>query len=388
MKASATAAGACRTRSEPWSARASRSTTARAWPSSTAASALLRERRQRRLAGERGSPRGTPPPTRAPGAAPAARRGRRRCPIPPRSRGAAAGGRAAAGPTPRRSRCRRGTRAPRPHAPGPRLQIQYFATAVAMRANAASAGSCARRSYARASRSAVTVAASDSTQRSASTLRISGCSASGAPNATRCAAWCVACSTACRMPGRRAEDAVEPRVDDHLDDRRARRALPRRRAAPSAPSSSISLDAFERSPSLSLSRSMRKPLREPSGSTRGRRKHDRPRGRLREHEERVAHRRRAEPLLPVERRTRRRRPAARGRVRADVGAALPLGHRHADERAALLGRRPQAEVVLARREQRLPLRRERRAPTRAAPAPRRASSRSGTRGPPRPARRA
>src|SRR6478735_1794938 len=44
-----------------------------------------------------------------------------------------------------------------------------------------------------------------------------------------------------------------------------------------APHSSISLDAFERLPSLSLSRWIWKPaLRIPSGRTRGRAKHDRP----------------------------------------------------------------------------------------------------------------
>ena len=63
------------------------------------------------------------------------------------------------------------------------MQTQYFATAVASRRNGASASS-----YARAIRIAVTVAASDSTQRSASTFCWSGCSESSLPKAERYAA--------------------------------------------------------------------------------------------------------------------------------------------------------------------------------------------------------
>ena len=96
----------------------------------------------------------------------------------------------------------------------------------------------------------------------------------------------------------------------------------------SAPSSRISADALERFPSLSFSRSIRKP-----GCAPFEEEARDPGRRLREHEERVGHRRRAEPLVPVE------LPGlaapARGRlVRADVGAALPLGHRHPAERVA------------------------------------------------------
>src|SRR5829696_2566209 len=64
-----------------------------------------------------------------------------------------------------------------------RLQTQYLRTAVAIRRKPSSPSSKAR-----ASRSAETVAASDSTQRSARTFRISGWSTSGAPNAERWAA--------------------------------------------------------------------------------------------------------------------------------------------------------------------------------------------------------
>ncbi len=60
------------------------------------------------------------------------------------------------------------------------------------------AGGTARPPRRRRARAAArsTVAASDSTQRSASTFCISGCSVSTRPNAARCAAWCVASATA------------------------------------------------------------------------------------------------------------------------------------------------------------------------------------------------
>src|ERR1700710_542536 len=90
--------------------------------------------------------------------------------------------------------------------------------------------------------------------------------------------------------------------------------------------SSISLDAFERLPSLSFSRLMRKRLRSPSGVKRGSRKHDSP-------------------------------PSAWASTRNTslVGAALALGHRHAAQRARLLVTRDQPRVVLERGELRHPL---------------------------------
>ena len=155
-----------------------------------------------------------------------------------------------------------------------------------------------------------------------------------------------------------------------------------------APSSSISLDAFERSPSLSFSRWMRKPLRVPSGSTRGSEEAREARRRLGEHEERVAHRRRAEPLVPVEHVLAAGRSAGDGRVRAHVGAALALGHRHPD-RARRASRPPAGGRSRTRATSAAaPTRRRASGAARAARARRRASSRSGTRGPPRPARRA
>jgi hypothetical protein len=133
-------------------------------------------------------------------------------------------------------------------------------------------------SNARARRIAVTVAASDSIARSASTTRISGWSASAAPNACRWAAWCRAWTVACRMV------AVAPSTQSSrvwvtmsMIVRTPRPSSPTSQA--SAPSSSISLEAFERLPSLSFRRTRRKPtLRSPSGSHRGTRKHDSPPG--------------------------------------------------------------------------------------------------------------
>ena len=72
-----------------------------------------------------------------------------------------------------------------PATTGPRLHTQYLLTAVARRLNNSSCSSSSGLSNARARRIAVTVAASDSMHRSASTLRISGWSISVLPNAAR-----------------------------------------------------------------------------------------------------------------------------------------------------------------------------------------------------------
>ena len=174
----------------------------------------------------------------------------------------------------------------------------------------------------------VTVAASDSTHRSASTFRIRGCSASMRPKADRCAAWWVASATARRI--RAVEPSTQssrvwltisrivwrprPSAPTRLGRRRRRaRSRPRRwsgcRACPSA----------ARSGSPACGRSTRK-QESPAGACASTRKASR-------------HRRRAEPLVAVE------DPgvpfAARCRlVRAYVGTTLALGHRHAAERVA------------------------------------------------------
>ena len=113
----------------------------------------------------------------------------------------------------------------------------------------------------------------------------------------------------------------------------------------SASSNSTSADAFERLPSLSLSRSMRIALRVPSSSQRGISRHVSPSSRLREHEMRVALRRGEEPLVAAHRVVVAGARCRRA-VRAHVRAPLPLGHAHADERGALRrdGQRPRVVV--------------------------------------------
>ncbi|SED09485.1 hypothetical protein SAMN04490356_6892 [Streptomyces melanosporofaciens] len=152
------------------------------------------------------------------------------------------------------------------------MHTQYLLTASPSLRSAASPSSPASaRSRAVASRIASVVAASDSTARSASTLRISGWSTSSAPNARRCSAWCSACRSPARMPA--AEPMTQSsRVTLTISTmvRTPRPGSPTRQAM--ADSYSISADAFERLPSLFLSRISRSGLRLPSGSTRGTRK--------------------------------------------------------------------------------------------------------------------
>ncbi len=126
-----------------------------------------------------------------------------------------------------------------------------------------------------------------------------------------------------------------------------------------APRNSTSLEALERLPSLSLSRWMWKALRSPSGVQRGIRKQEMPESvwaRTRKASHIGAEQNHLWPTQLVL----GARPAAvqrrrRGRVGADVGAALLLGHRHPAERAALALGRHRALVVVEREEARLPL---------------------------------
>ena len=84
------------------------------------------------------------------------------------------------------------------HTAGARLQTQYLTTGVSTRrSSVASSSSCA--SKARARRMVSMTAASHSSARSASTLRISGCSLSSRPNARRPREWWIACETHCRI---------------------------------------------------------------------------------------------------------------------------------------------------------------------------------------------
>ena len=140
------------------------------------------------------------------------------------------------------------------------------------------------------------VAASDSTHRSASTFCISGWSISVLPNAARCAAWCVARATPLRMP------VAEPSTQSSrvwltisMIVGTPRPSSPSMRAQ--APSNSTSLEALERFPSLSFRRWRWNRLRVPSGQDARQHEARQAAVGLRQHEEHVAHRRRAEPLV-------------------------------------------------------------------------------------------
>ena len=188
---------------------------------------------------------------------------------------------------------------------GVALQTQYFATVVASRRNGTSSSS-----YARASRSASTVAASESMHRSASTFSISGCSASEASE--RRAMRGVMRGLRDRTPHQagRAEHAVEPRVHDHLDDRRDAATLladtPRPRALEPDLRRRVRAVAELVLQPVDVER-VAPAVREDARQQVARQ----PARRLREDEERVAHRRRAEPLVRRAASPRRLPPAAR-----------------------------------------------------------------------------
>ncbi len=212
------------------------------------------------------------------------------------------------------------------------MQIQYFATAVARRRNGRSSSSTAR-----ASRRAVALAASESRQRSASTFWCSGCSASRRPKAARCAAWCVASATARRM------SAVEPSTQ-------SRRVCATISMIVATPRPSSPSRAAQRVAELDLGRgvgavaelvleppdveAVAAPVREDARQHEARE----PAGGVREHEEDVAHRRRAEPLLARERVAAVRERLRARLVGAHVGASLPLRERHPGEETRLVCR--------------------------------------------------
>ena len=148
-----------------------------------------------------------------------------------------------------------------------RLQTQNFASGSAIRRSAASWGS-ARSSTAEASRSATTVAASDSTARSATTFCISGLSASSEPNAERWATCHDASDTARRIrPAEPSTQSSRVAATISMMVRTPRPSSPSRSAT--VPSNSSSDEALDRLPSLSLRRTTSSWLRVPSGSTRG-----------------------------------------------------------------------------------------------------------------------
>ncbi len=106
---------------------------------------------------------------------------------------------------------------------------------------------------------------------------MAGCSISVLPNALRCRAWWVASTSEVRMPAD-APITQSSRVMLTISTmvRTPRPSSPT--SQPVAPSYSISDDAFDLLPSLSLSRRKRIALRSPPGSTRGTRKQDSPPG--------------------------------------------------------------------------------------------------------------
>ena len=223
----------------------------------------------------------------------------------------------------------------------PRLQIQYFAGGRRdPRATASTASACASNAPAR--RIASAVAASDSSARSASTLRISGWSirlpaerardgARGGSPATRTA----------RMSPARAEHAIEAAIRSHLeDDRHAAPFVADEPRAGCVAELDLARVALDRSPSLSFSRWMRIALHLAVRREARQEEAGQSAGRLGEDQERVAHRRGEEPLVPDDRDTRARLTASRlRRVRAQIGAALLLGHSHPERHAALFARR-------------------------------------------------
>ena len=142
--------------------------------------------------------------------------------------------------------------------------------------------------------------------------------------------------------GRGADHAVQARVGDHLDDRRHAAALLPQPARGGA--AELDLGGRQRARAElvleALDLHARAALDDEAGEAGGG---------LGEHEEDVAHRRRAEPLVAGDLVVAvADRLGARG-VGAHVRAALLLGHRHPAQRAAL---------VVGQRQPRLPLRRQ------------------------------
>ena len=125
---------------------------------------------------------------------------------------------------------------------------------------------------------------------------------------------------------------------------------------PTTPASSISLEAFDRSPSLSFSRWIRIGLRPAVGPPAGDEEAAEPAGRLGQHQEAVGHGRRAEPFVAGKQVGARsvRIGLGPGRVGPDVGAALLFGQGHAAGHADLLGGGAVGRVVGGRADHRLP----------------------------------
>ena len=140
------------------------------------------------------------------------------------------------------------------------------------------------------------------------------------------------------------EHAVEARVRHHLDDRpdaapfladapRPRPFEPDLRRGVRAVAELALEPVDEERVALAVRQNPRQEVtREPARSPR-------------KHEERIAHRRRAKPLVPVQRHLAVPDRPRDGFGRSHIGAALPFRHRHPAERARLLGCRTQAWFV-------------------------------------------
>ncbi len=171
------------------------------------------------------------------------------------------------------------------------------------------------RRWRRPSASPAMVAASASTARSASTLRISGWSIRYAPNAFRCWAWWMARVRPGAHAGGAAERAVQPGQVDHLDDGRHAAALladqPRGGAVVLDLARGVGVVA-----ELVLEPLQEHPVAGAVGQDPRQEEAGQPAGRLRQHQEHVAHRRRGEPLVPGQACSCRRRSASRAVVPA------------------------------------------------------------------------
>ena len=156
--------------------------------------------------------------------------------------------------------------------------------------------------------------------------------------------------------GGAAEHAVEPGVVDHLEDRPDAGAL----LADQPGRGAVELDLARgvgAVAELVLEPLQAEAVALPSGVQRGRGS-TRAAGGLGEHEEGVAHRRRQNHLCPASSYSRRAAALTGrrdGRVGADVGAALLLGHPHPDQGAAPCSAPAVARVIGGGEEARHPL---------------------------------
>ena len=195
---------------------------------------------------------------------------------------------------------------------------------------------------------------------SASTRCISGWSTSFSPKTRRWRAWWMASARPARISPEEAT-AQSSLVSVTMSMMVFTPAPGSPTISPIALTNSTSDEALERLPSLSFSRWKRKPLPVPSPRMRGTRKARQPLAGLRQHQERIRHRRRHEPFVAGQAVEAAAGALGPGGVGADIGAALLLGHAHAERQPGLLDRRLLALVVFARRDARRPFAKQLRA---------------------------